>query len=389
MMYYFDNSATSFPKPKQVIDKMVEVMTEYGANPGRSGHRLALEAGRGIYETREKLSKFINSKDAMNVVLTRNATASLNLAIKGLLKNGDHVVTTTMEHNSVLRPIMKLKETIGIEVTILQADIQGQIDLKELEEAILPNTKLVVTTHASNVIGTIYPIEEIAKIVHSKNAIYLVDASQSAGYLPIDVEKMGLDMVAMTGHKGLLGPQGTGALYIRDGIILDSIEEGGTGSKSYEFKQPDILPDKYESGTPNTPGIIGLGEGIDYIEKFGLENIVEHEWELTKRFMDGIKDFKFINIYGPSLDQKRAPVVAINIGEEDSSEISNILDEEFDIATRPGLHCAPLAHKTIGTFEQGVVRFSFGYSNTIEEIDHAIESVKKITDQYAAEQENE
>lgn len=389
MMYYFDNSATSFPKPKQVIDKMVEVMTEYGANPGRSGHRLALEAGRGIYETREKLSKFINSKDAMNVVLTRNATASLNLAIKGLLKNGDHVVTTTMEHNSVLRPIMKLKETIGIEVTILQADIQGQIDLKELEEAILPNTKLVVTTHASNVIGTIYPIEEIAKIVHFKNAIYLVDASQSAGYLPIDVEKMGLDMVAMTGHKGLLGPQGTGALYIRDGIILDSIEEGGTGSKSYEFKQPDILPDKYESGTPNTPGIIGLGEGIDYIEKFGLENIVEHEWELTKRFMDGIKDFKFINIYGPSLDQKRAPVVAINIGEEDSSEISNILDEEFDIATRPGLHCAPLAHKTIGTFEQGVVRFSFGYSNTIEEIDHAIESVKKITDQYAAEQENE
>lgn len=389
MMYYFDNSATSFPKPKQVIDKMVEVMTEYGANPGRSGHRLALEAGRGIYETREKLSKFINSKDAMNVVLTRNATASLNLAIKGLLKNGDHVVTTTMEHNSVLRPIMKLKETIGIEVTILQADIQGQIDLKELEKAILPNTKLVVTTHASNVIGTIYPIEEIAKIVHSKNAIYLVDASQSAGYLPIDVEKMGLDMVAMTGHKGLLGPQGTGALYIRDGIILDSIEEGGTGSKSYEFKQPDILPDKYESGTPNTPGIIGLGEGIDYIEKFGLENIVEHEWELTKRFMDGIKDFKFINIYGPSLDQKRAPVVAINIGEEDSSEISNILDEEFDIATRPGLHCAPLAHKTIGTFEQGVVRFSFGYSNTIEEIDHAIESVKKITDQYAAEQENE
>lgn len=389
MMYYFDNSATSFPKPKQVIDKMVEVMTEYGANPGRSGHRLALEAGRGIYETREKLSKFINSKDAMNVVLTRNATASLNLAIKGLLKKGDHVVTTTMEHNSVLRPIMKLKETIGIEVTILQADIQGQIDLKELEKAILPNTKLVVTTHASNVIGTIYPIEEIAKIVHSKNAIYLVDASQSAGYLPIDVEKMGLDMVAMTGHKGLLGPQGTGALYIRDGIILDSIEEGGTGSKSYEFKQPDILPDKYESGTPNTPGIIGLGEGIDYIEKFGLENIVEHEWELTKRFMDGIKDFKFINIYGPSVDQKRAPVVAINIGEEDSSEISNILDEEFDIATRPGLHCAPLAHKTIGTFEQGVVRFSFGYSNTIEEIDHAIESIKKITDQYAAEQENE
>lgn len=388
-MYYFDNSATSFPKPKQVIDKMVEVMTEYGANPGRSGHRLALEAGRGIYETREKLSKFINSKDAMNVVLTRNATASLNLAIKGLLKNGDHVVTTTMEHNSVLRPIMKLKETIGIEVTILQADIQGQIDLKELEEAILPNTKLVVTTHASNVIGTIYPIEEIAKIVHSKNAIYLVDASQSAGYLPIDVEKMELDMVAMTGHKGLLGPQGTGALYIRDGIILDSIEEGGTGSKSYEFKQPDILPDKYESGTPNTPGIIGLGEGIDYIEKFGLENIVEHEWKLTKRFMDGIKDFKFINIYGPSVDQKRAPVVAINIGEEDSSEISNILDEEFDIATRPGLHCAPLAHKTIGTFEQGVVRFSFGYSNTIEEIDHAIESIKKITDEYAAEQENE
>lgn len=389
MMYYFDNSATSFPKPKQVIDKMVEVMTEYGANPGRSGHRLALEAGRGIYETREKLSKFINSKDAMNVVLTRNATASLNLAIKGLLKKGDHVVTTTMEHNSVLRPIMKLKETIGIEVTILQADIQGQIDLKELEKAILPNTKLVVTTHASNVIGTIYPIEEIAKIVHFKNAIYLVDASQSAGYLPIDVEKMGLDMVAMTGHKGLLGPQGTGALYIRDGIILDSIEEGGTGSKSYEFKQPDILPDKYESGTPNTPGIIGLGEGIDYIEKFGLENIVEHEWELTKRFMDGIKDFKFINIYGPSVDQKRAPVVAINIGEEDSSEISNILDEEFDIATRPGLHCAPLAHKTIGTFEQGVVRFSFGYSNTIEEIDHAIESIKKINDQYGAEQENE
>lgn len=386
-MYYFDNSATSFPKPKMVLDKMMEVMTEYGANPGRSGHKLALEASRGIYETRERLSKFINAKDSMEIVLTRNATSSLNLAIKGLLKAGDHVVTTTMEHNSVLRPIMKLKETKGVEVTVLQADEFGKIDLKKLEESIQPNTKLVVTTHASNVTGTIFPIAQIAQIVHDHNSIYLVDASQSAGYLPVDVQKMSIDLLAMTGHKGLLGPQGTGALYIKAGIELDSIEEGGTGSKSYEFTQPNIVPDKYESGTPNTPGIIALGEGISYIEEKGIKEIAKHEWILTNRFMKGIVNLPLVKIYGPDIIEKRAPVVPINIGQEDSSAISYMLDDEFDIATRPGLHCAPLAHKSIGTFEQGVVRFSFGYANTIEEIDYAIEAIKKISKAYMDEQE--
>lgn len=381
-VYYFDYSATSYPKPKRVVDKMVEVITEYGANPGRSGHRLALEAGRGIYETRERLANFIGAKNPMDIVITRNATASLNLAIKGLLKKGDHVITTTMEHNSVLRPIMKLKDNGIVEVTILEADEKGHIDLEDLKSSIKNNTKLVVTTHASNVTGTIFPIESISKIVHEKDVLYLVDAAQSAGYLAIDVEKMDIDLLAMTGHKSLLGPQGTGVLYIREGIILDSIEEGGTGSKSYEFTQPEIYPDKFESGTPNTPGIIALGEGLKYIEDIGLENIASHKWEMTKRFLQGIKDVEGIKVYGPELSEKRAPVVPINIGEEDSSSISYILDDEFDIATRPGLHCAPLAHKSIGTFEQGVVRFSFGHGTTAEEIDYAIDVLKQIAENY-------
>ncbi len=377
-MIYLDNAATSFPKPEQVYQAVMAAMTEYGANPGRSGHKLALQAGRVIYETRELLAKLFNIDNPMNIIFTHNATDGINLAIKGLLKPGDHVITTSMEHNSVLRPL-KVLEKVGISVTIIQCDETGSIDIKDIEESINDDTKLIVTTHASNVTGTIFPIRDIGKLAAQNDIIYMVDAAQTAGVYDIDVKEMGIDILAFPGHKSLLGPQGTGGVYIREGIEITQMKEGGTGSKSDSLIQPDILPDKFESGTPNMPGIAGLGAGIRYIFDTGIENIRKHETELTKFFIDELKKIEHVKIYGPCDVERQAPVVSINIGEEDSSEVSYILDQVFDIAVRPGLHCAPLAHKTVGNFEQGCIRFSIGPFNTKDDIEKAIEAVRKIS----------
>lgn len=376
-MIYLDNAATTFEKPDIVYEKMMECMKDYCANPGRAGHKLAIKAGRGIYETREILAKLFNIDNPMNIIFTHNATEALNLGIKGLLKSGDHVITTTMEHNSVLRPIKTL-ENSGVENTIVKCDEEGFVKIEDIKNAIKENTKLIVTTHASNITGTIFDVKKIGELAKKNNIIYMVDAAQTAGIYDIDVASMNIDILAFAGHKSLLGPQGTGGLYIKEGININSLKEGGTGSKSHELIQPEILPDKYESGTPNTPGIIGLGAGVKYILDTGIENIRKHEKELLKLFLDGIKNIKEVILYGPEDINKRAPVILLNIGEEDSSEISFILDSVFDIATRSGLHCAPLAHKTLGTLERGAIRFSIGPFNTKDDITTTIDAIRQI-----------
>ncbi|OHW61312.1 cysteine desulfurase SufS [Andreesenia angusta] len=377
-MIYLDNAATTFPKPEEVYARVSEVMRFHGANPGRSGHSMALEAGRIIYNSREVVAKFFNIKNPMQVVFTSNATEALNIGIKGVLEQGDHAITSSMEHNSVLRPLKALEKKGIIELTIVDCNKSGEISVSDIERAIKDNTKLIVTTHASNVTGTIFPIEEIAKLSKSRGILYMVDAAQTAGVYSIDVEKSGIDMLAFAGHKSLLGPQGTGGIYIREGLHLDTLKEGGTGSKSESLYQPEMMPDRFESGTPNTPGIAGLAAGIEFINSYGIDKIRTHEEELTKYFIDSLSEIEGVKIYGPRDISKRAPVVSINIGDEDSSEVGYIMDEAFGIGIRPGLHCAPLAHKTIGTFEQGTVRFSFGLFTKKEELDRAIEGIKEI-----------
>lgn len=379
-MIYLDNAATSYPKPEEVYKAVDKCFREYGANPGRSGHKLALKAGRSIYETRELMCQLFNIDNPMQIIFTYNATDSLNLAIKGVLNKGDHVITSGMEHNSLIRPIKAL-EQIGVENTIVECDDEGFIKLDKLKGAIKENTKLIAVTHASNVTGTLMPIKEIGEIAKEKDILLLVDAAQTAGVYTIDVKEMNIDLLAFPGHKGLMGPQGTGALYIGEGIELRHMKEGGTGSKSESLLQPEIIPDRYESGTPNTPGIVGLGAGLKYILDIGTENIRKHEEELTEYMINGLKSIDKVKIYGPMDAKRKASVISINIGDLDSSEVSYILDQAFNIAVRSGLHCAPLAHKTLGTFEQGTVRFSIGYFNTKKDIDRALEAIKKICEE--------
>ena len=376
-MIYLDNGATTFPKPKVVTDKIMECYLGYAGNPGRSGHKLAMKMDLEIYETREKICKLINGTEVLNVIFTFNATDSLNLAIKGVLEEGDHVITTSMEHNSVLRPLNQLRKECKIELSIVYADDKGYIDPKKIFEALTPNTKMIVTTHMSNVFGTIVDIKAIGDFCKENNILYLVDASQSIGVLDIDVQEMNIDLLAFPGHKALFGPMGTGALYIKEGIIVKPLKEGGTGSYSHSIDQPDLYPDSLESGTPNGVGIIALGKGIDFINEVGLENIRNHEMSLKNHFIELLKDNEDVILYG-TLDDRQGAVVSLNVKDMDSSEISYILSDEFDIYTRPGFHCAPLAHKTMGTEELGAIRFSFGYYNTLEEIEKTVEALLNI-----------
>ncbi|MGE5679177.1 MAG: aminotransferase class V-fold PLP-dependent enzyme [Pseudomonadota bacterium] len=377
-MIYFDNAATTYPKPEEVYTAVDECLRKYCANPGRGGHKLSLQSGRVVLETRELLAELFNVASTENLILTHNATDSLNLALKGFLKKGDHVIVTSMEHNSVMRPLKAL-ERRGVETTVVKCSKTGELNLQAMEREIKKETRLIVSTHASNVVGTLMPIESIGALAKEYKVEFLVDASQTAGVYEIDVEKMNISMLAFTGHKSLLGPQGTGGLYIRKGISLEPMKEGGTGSLSESLDQPDIMPDRFESGTHNTPGIAGLCAGLKFIRKTGIGKIREHEMKLTQAFINGLKELDAVKIYGTADISRQAPVVSINIGAAGSSEISYILDQSFDIATRSGLHCAPEAHRTIGTLEQGTVRFSFGYFNTIEQINTALTAIKQIT----------
>lgn len=375
-MTYFDNAATSFPKPEAVADAVYDCLKNYCANPGRSGHKLALKMDHKIYDTREALTSLIGGDDPLRTIFTFNGTDALNLAIHGFLQKGDHVVTSSMEHNSVNRPLYALKNSGFIDLTIVEADKNGCLTADDIEAAMTDRTTLVAITHMSNLTGTIMPIQEIGERIKGR-ARLLVDAAQSIGVLPIDVEKMHIDLLAFPGHKGLFAPQGTGGLYIGKDIELKEIKQGGTGSFSQDFLQPTILPDRFESGTENGPGIIGMGEGIRFINETGIDAIHEKEMRLAKRFVEGVKEITGIKLYGP-LDERQGPVVSLNLPERDSAEVAYRLDQEYDICVRPGLHCAPFAHRTIGTLETGAVRFSFGYFNTEEEVDTAIQALRHI-----------
>ncbi len=375
-MIYLDNAATTWPKPEETIKAMEECIRNAGANPGRGGHKMSLSAGRIIFETREAIARLFNAGDPARVVFTGNATESLNLALKGILKPGDHVITSSMEHNAVARPLYVLKNR-GVEVTEVPCSPQGTLDPGDIARAVKRNTKAVAVVHASNVTGAIIPVEEIGKITRERGIYFIVDAAQTAGLLDIDVEKMNIDILAFTGHKSLYGPQGTGGLYIGSGVLLEPLIQGGTGSKSESLEQPEDLPDKFESGTPNTPGIAGLGAGIRFINSKGQAWIRRHEQGLVARFLDGLEQMKKIEIYGPKDPALQVPVVSINVKGQDSSEIAFILDKVFDIACRSGLHCAPMAHKTMGTLERGTVRFSFSVFNTEAEVDRTLEALER------------
>ncbi|MDI9494786.1 MAG: aminotransferase class V-fold PLP-dependent enzyme [Bacillota bacterium] len=376
-MIYLDNAATSFPKPSSVYESVMKAMKVYGANPGRGSHAMAIEGARIIYETRELLADLFNLDDPLRVIFTFNATDSLNMAIKGILKRGDHVVTTEMEHNSVLRPIKELEKS-GVENTIVKCGTDGSINVYDLEKAIRDNTKLIVTTHVSNLTGTIFPAEEIGKVCRAYKIPYLLDASQSAGVLTIDMKKYNISFLAVPGHKGLLGPQGTGALLINSDIEVKQLKEGGTGSQSASLDHPNFYPDKLEAGTHNLPGIAGLNAGLKYILKRGTESIYSHEKNLLDIFITELKKNPKIKIYGPESIEDRIGVVPINIEGMDSSEVANILDREYGIAVRPGLHCAPLAHKAIGTEKLGAVRFGVGPFNKKKDIMAAVKALKEL-----------
>ncbi len=378
-LIYLDNAATSWPKPEQTLLAMERYQRIVGGSPGRSAHRLSIEAGRIVMETRDSLARLFGAEDSFQIVFTKNATEALNLAIGGLLSPGDHVITSAMEHNSVMRPLRAL-ESRGMELAVIPCSPEGELNPDDLLPAIKSATKAVVLTHASNVTGTIMPIREIGNIARKHGVILCVDAAQTAGAMPIHVEEMNIDLLAFTGHKSLFGPQGTGGLYIRKGLekVISPLLLGGTGSRSEFEQQPDFMPDRYESGTPNTLGLAGLGAGIDYILGRGVDNIRDEEIMLTRRFLDGLKSISGINIYGPGDASRQIPVVSFNIDGMMPSDVSLILDEQFGVMSRPGLHCAPAAHRTIGTFPAGTVRFSFGYFNTVEEIDRALKAVQHL-----------
>lgn len=377
-MIYLDNAATTYPKPKSVYQNVMSAMTEYGANPGRGSHAMAIEGARVIYETRELMAQLFNLDDPMRVIFTFNATDGLNQAIKGVLNPGDHVVTTSMEHNSVLRPVKEL-EKYGIENTIVQCAPDGSVNVADIESALKINTKLVVTTHVSNLTGTIMPVEEIGQMCRRRNVLYLLDASQSAGVLDVDMKKYNIDLLAVPGHKGLLGPQGTGALLINCNDEIKQLKEGGTGSESSSMIQPNFYPDKLESGTHNLPGIAGLNAGLKYILNQGTKSIYSHEKNLLDILINEMKKNVKIKIYGPEDINNRCGVVPINIEGIDSSEVAYKLDAEYGIAVRPGLHCAPLAHKTIGTDKIGAVRFGVGPFNTKADILAAVNALNEIS----------
>jgi len=378
---YLDNAATSFPKPDATLAAMEKYSREIGANPGRSGHGLSIDAGRIVYETREALSRLFHIEDPLRIVLTKNATEALNIALLGLLQAGDHAITTSMEHNSVMRPLRHL-ESRGIKLTVVPCSRRGELDPDDISKALQNNTKLVVMTHASNVTGTIMPVADVGRMVREKSdAIFCVDAAQTAGALPIDVEQMNIDLLAFTGHKSLYGPQGTGGLYIRKGLDkrISPLMMGGTGSRSEFEEQPDFMPDKYESGTPNTIGCAGLCAGVEFVLGQSVEVIREKEMILTTRFCRQLQALREqVIVYGPADAAQRTAVVSFNVKNVTPSDAALYFEETHGILCRPGLHCAPSAHRTTGTFSQGTVRFSFGFFTSDADIDQAAAAVRDL-----------
>ena len=384
MMIYLDNAATSFPKPSQVNDRMIQFLREEAANPGRSGHRLSVAAEKAVDQTRDLVAKFFNAKDVNRVIFTLNGTDSLNIAIKGLVRKGIHVISTVAEHNSVLRPLAHLEDEGEISVTHVDVDDEGRINVEDVKKAWKENTKIVVMTHASNVLGTIQPIREVGQFVREKGGWFILDAAQSAGHLPIDLEKDPIDILALPGHKGLFGPPGTGILYIGERIQVGDIKAwriGGTGADSESRVQPNELPYLLEGGTPNTAGIAGLGEGIRFLNKQGLDQIRQHEIDLMKQLVSGLKGIEHLKMYGPVNPEDRVAAVLVNVEGLEPADLGSILDESFQIAVRTGLHCAPLIHKRLGTSPLGGVRISPGFFTTKDDIDKTISAFREIVAQ--------
>jgi len=379
-MIYLDNAATSYPKPKRVGQAMLYFLEKIGASPGRSGHRLSIEASRIIYQTRENLAELFKVDDPLRIIFTLNVTESINLALKGLLQPGDQVITSSMEHNSVMRPLRKLEKR-GVEIKVVPCSSQGVLDPVDIEKSIKKNTKLIVLIHGSNVIGSILPIAVVGEIARKHDILFLVDTAQTAGCYSLDIRKDNIDLLAFTGHKALYGPPGTGGLVLGERVDtkkLTPLKEGGTGSHSEFEEQPRFLPDLYESGTPNTVGLAGLNAGISFILKEGINKIHQYELNLSQKLIAGLKEIPGVIVYGEEQVKDRIAVISFNIKDQLPSEVGLRLDEEYNIMCRVGLHCSPATHKTIGTFPTGTVRFSISWFNTFEEVDQAIMAITNI-----------
>ncbi|MNI13680.1 putative cysteine desulfurase [compost metagenome] len=377
-LVYLDHAATSWPKPPEVAAAMMDALQNSGANAGRGNHSLAIGAGRVMVRARNKLAELFSVSNAQDIAFTQNTTMGLNMAIKGTLQPGDHVITTMTEHNSVRRPLEFLRQTLGISIDYIQVDPEGQVDLLELQRTFRTDTKMMICNHSSNLLGSILPIGEIGDIAKSKGALFLVDAAQSAGSLIIDVKKMNIDLLAFPGHKGLLGPQGTGGLYIAPELDLIPLMQGGTGSQSENSGQPNVRPDRYEAGTQNGVGIAGLLAGVTKIMSLGPRNIHRQEWELTQKLMEGLSVVPGIRLLGPKLGSERSGIVSFVVEGQDSAEIAHRLDRKYNIAVRAGMHCTPLAHKAAYTLESGAVRASVGVTSTEEDVGRMVAAMLEM-----------
>lgn len=381
-MIYLDNAATSFPKPPQVVDTIRQFLTEVGASPGRSGHSQSVEAGRIVYGTREALATLFNIDDPLRIAFGHNVTEALNLSLKGLLRPGDHVVTSSIEHNAVMRPLRTL-EREGVRLSLVSCSPEGILDPDDVARAITRDTRLIVINHASNVTGALLPIDAVGRIARDHGVLFLVDAAQTAGSVPIDVKTARIDLLAFTGHKSLMGPTGTGGLFIGPRVNVDefqSLIQGGTGSGSELEEQPEFLPDKFESGTANAVGLAGLGSGVRFVLDTGVGNIRAHEMQLTQSLLENLSAVSRVKLYGPRDPSRQTAIVTFNVEGLEPSEVSYRLDQDHGIMSRPGLHCAPSAHRTVGTYPQGTVRFGLGYFNTAKEVAAAGEAVRSIAE---------
>jgi len=376
-MIYLDNAATSFPKPKQVIDAVAHYLNEIGGNPGRAAHAPAREAGRVIDRTRRSLAKLLGNVEPSRILCTPSTTVALNLAFKGLLQAGDHVVTTSMEHNSVMRPLRGLQK-LGISHSQIPCSPRGELDPADIPPLIRPQTRIIALIHGSNVTGNLMPLSEVGRIAREHGILLLVDAAQTMGRIPIDPQESNIDLLAGPGHKGLLGPMGTGFLYVRPGLELEPLWEGGTGTYSESMEQPETWPERFESGTLNAPGLAGLAAGITEVQKLGLEAIAAHEQSLIESLAAGLSQLPGIILYGSPDKSSCTGTLSFNVQELDCSEVAHILDTAYAIAVRSGLHCAPAAHRTINTFPHGTVRASVGPYNTQEDIHTLVHAVSEI-----------
>lgn len=375
---YLDHAATSWPKPPAVLEAVQHALLHESANPGRGSHRMAVQASRTLLKARQQLARLLDVRNPVDIAFTANTTVALNMAIFGYVRPGDHVIATMTEHNSVWRPLEALKRSTGIQVTYIPVDACGQLDLHEVDQAFTAQTRLLICNHSSNLLGSILPAAELAQLAHRHGARILLDIAQSAGHIPVKLQEWEIDMAAFPGHKGLLGPQGTGGLYIAPELDLSPWLYGGTGSQSEEADQPSVRPDRYEPGTPNTPGIAGLAAGVQYVLDQGIESIAAHEQQLVARLWDGLSDIKGLRVLGPAADEPRTGIVSFVMEQQDPAQIAFQLDRQYGIAVRAGMHCTPLAHRMAGTLATGAVRASVGYGTTEQHVDQLLEAVQFI-----------